>query len=815
MSGIQTIPAWTSITPANKFFDTYIKGSLDVSGYLHLREGHLVVSNGDASLNGNVVVQKDVTIQNDLFVQNDADITGILNLDGDASMNAKLLVASDVSLNSKLYVASDVSLNSKLYVNGVTTLNGNVIPGNSDVTLGTPDDPFKALYITGNSLHIGTTAGGKDESVLSLDNSGIVVTTNDISFDVVMSHRASSSVAINKRSDDASANFDVSGTVLASGATTLLSTLDVSKATTISDTLAVSKATTLSSTLAVSNATTLSDTLAVSKATTLSSTLAVSNATTLSSTLAVTKATTLSDTLDVTKATTLSSTLAVSKATTLSDTLGVTKATTLSSTLAVSKATTLSSTLAVSKATTLSSTLNVARAVTMQNILTVTGDASFNADLQLAGNMGINTGPSDLALDINATNALRLPKGTDLERPVVNGGASSYKGIIRYNSDKDQFEGFGAGQAWGSLGGVKDVDQDTYILAESSAGADNDQLQFFTAGTERMIIDADGDASFNHGVNMVGPATMESTMVVGGDASLNSNLFVGGDLSLNGDLTIQGNLAVFQTTNTMTINTTVNDYEVIVTNDLSLNGEFFASGDVSLNGNAYIAQNVGVGTAPRDILAMDISATSGIRVPHGTEAQRPAASGSTEYGIVRYNTDAQGFEGYGIAGWAGLGGVKDADGDTRITADTAGGDTDVLSFTTKDVLGMTLSSTDLSVNAHVIFEKDASLNGTVGMASDMYVVGAVSLNSRLDVTGDVSFNNSLYVGGAIDVSYGITALTSSIVAQTFSAGTVEQFDFGSGFVAPVAAGSYYIHFEVGFQVTGDISYNTGARDLQF
>ena len=607
----------------------------------------------------------------------------------------------------------------------------------------------------------------------------------------------------------------LSSTLLVGDSATLQDTLSVSKATSLSSTLAVTKATTLSDTLAVSKATTLSSTLAVSKATTLSSTLAVSNATTLSSTLAVTKATTLSDTLDVTKATTLSSTLAVSKATTLSDTLGVTKATTLSSTLAVSKATTLSSTLAVSKATTLSSTLNVARAVTMQNILTVTGDASFNADLQLAGNMGINTGPSDLALDINATNALRLPKGTDLERPVVNGGAASYKGIIRYNSDKDQFEGFGAGQAWGSLGGVKDVDQDTYILAESSAGADNDQLQFFTAGTERMIIDADGDASFNHGVNMVGPATMESTMVVGGDASLNSNLFVGGDLSLNGDLTIQGNLAVFQTTNTMTINTTVNDYEVIVTNDLSLNGEFFASGDVSLNGNAYIAQNVGVGTAPRDILAMDISATSGIRVPHGTEAQRPAASGSTEYGIVRYNTDAQGFEGYGIAGWAGLGGVKDADGDTRITADTAGGDTDVLSFTTKDVLGMTLSSTDLSVNAHVIFEKDASLNGTVGMASDMYVVGAVSLNSRLDVTGDVSFNNSLYVGGAIDVSNGITALTSSIVAQTFSAGTVEQFDFGSGFVAPVAAGSYYIHFEVGFQVTGDISYNTGARDLQF
>jgi len=434
--------------------------------------------------------------------------------------------------------------------------------------------------------------------------------------------------------------------------------------------------------------------------------------------------------------------------------------------------------------------------------------------------MGINAAPnSEIVLDISATNALRLPKGQNADRPVQNNADASYKGLIRYNAEQDQFEGFGAGNAWGSLGGVKDVDQDTYIIAETSAGSDNDQLQFYTAGTERMIIDSDGDASFNHGVNVVGVTNMESTLVVNGDASLNSNLFVGGDLSLNGDLTIKGNLAVFQTTDTLTINTTVNNYEVIVTNDLSLNGEMFVSGDVSLNGDAYIKQNVGIGTSPSTNLSLDISSNSGVRIPHGTEAQRPSASGSSEYGILRYNTESQSFEGYGITGWAGLGGVKDADGDTEITAQQGGVDTDVLAFTTNGSTRMTLSATDLSINTHVILEGDASLNvggtsllnGVVDMESDLYVDGDVSLNSKLAVGGDVSFTQDLQVYGVIDVSSGINAFTSSVIAKNFTGGSVNQFDLEVDYSPSFPVGDEYIHFTVGFQVTGDASFNNNVN----
>jgi hypothetical protein len=55
-------------------------------------------------------------------------------------------------------------------------------------------------------------------------------------------------------------------------------------------------------------------------------------------------------------------------------------------------------------------------------------------------------------LYINRTDAIKIPKGTTEERPI-----EPIKGYICYNSELDQFEGYGAGNEWGTLGGVIDV----------------------------------------------------------------------------------------------------------------------------------------------------------------------------------------------------------------------------------------------------------------------------------------------------------------------------------------------------------------------
>ena len=96
-----------------------------------------------------------------------------------------------------------------------------------------------------------------------------------------------------------------------------------------------------------------------------------------------------------------------------------------------------------------------------------------------------------VSLDISGTDAIKIPVGTSAQRPSAT-DINQY-GLIRYNTTTSSYEGFGAGNSWGSLGGIKDVDQDTYITAENSAGADNDQLKFFTSSTEKMIIDTNGN----------------------------------------------------------------------------------------------------------------------------------------------------------------------------------------------------------------------------------------------------------------------------------------------------------------------------------
>jgi len=127
-------------------------------------------------------------------------------------------------------------------------------------------------------------------------------------------------------------------------------------------------------------------------------------------------------------------------------------------------------------------------------ILEATENGSNNNILiqQLGGYVGIGTNNPASTFHVNSTDGLIIPVGTSTNRPGESGQITAQNGMIRYNTSTSQFEGYGPGGAWGSLGGVKDVDGDTYILAETTAGTDNDDLQFYTGGQERLIIDSSG-----------------------------------------------------------------------------------------------------------------------------------------------------------------------------------------------------------------------------------------------------------------------------------------------------------------------------------
>lgn len=75
----------------------------------------------------------------------------------------------------------------------------------------------------------------------------------------------------------------------------------------------------------------------------------------------------------------------------------------------------------------------------------------------------------------SATGAVQMAVGTTAQRAAV-------QGAIRYNTTTSQFEGY-SGSAWAGLGGLIDVDQDTKITAEASAGSDEDVLTATAGGT--------------------------------------------------------------------------------------------------------------------------------------------------------------------------------------------------------------------------------------------------------------------------------------------------------------------------------------------
>ena len=126
-------------------------------------------------------------------------------------------------------------------------------------------------------------------------------------------------------------------------------------------------------------------------------------------------------------------------------------------------------------------------------------DATYNLG-QTGSNwntLHIRTLDSDTeVVTVDTTGAFTVPVGTTAERP-----SPLAAGMVRFNNSDGVFEGY-SGAAWASLGGVKDVDQDTFIEAEDSPGSDNDELNFVTAGTSRFKVGPTGDITTAAGVDL-------------------------------------------------------------------------------------------------------------------------------------------------------------------------------------------------------------------------------------------------------------------------------------------------------------------------
>jgi hypothetical protein len=84
---------------------------------------------------------------------------------------------------------------------------------------------------------------------------------------------------------------------------------------------------------------------------------------------------------------------------------------------------------------------------------------------------------------------------------------------------------------------------------------------------------------------------------------------------------------------------------------------FPATGTLVTEDGSQTLSNKTIGTVTAASGTMTISGTGALRLPLGTEANRPAGTAATLKGMIRYNDEADAFEGYNeLSGWSSLGG---------------------------------------------------------------------------------------------------------------------------------------------------------------
>ena len=215
--------------------------------------------------------------------------------------------------------------------------------------------------------------------------------------------------------------------------------------------------------------------------------------------------------------------------------------------------------------------------------------------------------PSSQIVTVSGTGSLVLPKGTTAQRP-----GTPEVGMIRYNTEAGVFEAYDG--AWTNLGGVYDVDRDTYITPELTPGADDDTLRFYAGG--QLVADVSTDR-FN-------VARLEVDDIAIHDATLET-------ITTNQDLLLRAN-----GTGTISIE------------NFSFNGSTITN---QVDGEVTILRQQGTGY-------FKVEGTGGFVIPVGTNDNRHP---TPEVGMMRYNSIEDRVEIYDVSNnWVSVAGATGA-----------------------------------------------------------------------------------------------------------------------------------------------------------
>ena len=420
----------------------------------------------------------------------------------------------------------------------------------------------------------------------------------------------------------------------------------------------------------------------------------------------------------------------------------------------------------------------------------------FNSnDLLFVENAEISTAPGTALIlkpgstadvtKVDSVTALKIPAGLESDKP-----STSEDGYIRFNTTTNQYEGYSATNgSWSSLGGVRDLDGNTTILAEETVGANDNTLWFINDNINTMKFSPNYmefmDVKKVRSINTSAPAftnwVANGTLTAGDYVKYGNNIFLvvssgqaatsgseptdtsGNDFS-NGSATLRFHISAvsfitFEEVSEVRIDP-AGYTDLVVNNELR-----FSNNNISSTLNDILV-------SPSSGKKVKIDAPTSLVLPVGDNNSK----GSPEQGSVRYNTDDNQFEGYNGAQWGGLGGVKDIDQDTEIKAESApGADEDTLFF--KNGGNNTLRITSTAMEFDSMDTISSVTSNTLNLEATEVTFNSLALTIDTDAV-DTCFLLSTRAQFDIGLSSGLN--TDHLIRFNNVGETIYNLGFGTG-----------------------------------
>lgn len=425
--------------------------------------------------------------------------------------------------------------------------------------------------------------------------------------------------------------------------------------------------------------------------------------------------------------------------------------------------------------------------ININNILTI-----VDSEITTTGTNDIKMIPAlNRIAKVETSTALVIPTGTTAQRPLT---PIAQDGAIRFNNETNSYEGYSSTNAqWSSLGGVRDLDGNTTILAEETVGANDNTLWFINDNINTLKVSPSYLEFINvkkvRSPNVSAPSYVnwaaQAPVSLGDFLKYQNNIYEVTTVANPGGtnlLAVAGSEPI-HTSGDATSGDVILTWYISAVSPLTFDEitevkidplgftSLSVNNQLKFSGNTMSSFTNDIVISPNGSQKVEIDCQSSLVLPVGDNN----AKGNPVQGSVRYNTDDSQFEGYNGLQWGGLGGVKDIDQDTLIKAEVGPGtDEDILYFfnagsntvrltataLTLDTIDTIESTSEvLNLNGEVLGISDLALNIDHTIADTTFIYSTkdkldIGLSSglnndhllRLTNTGDIIFNLGFTTG---------------------------------------------------------------------